>query len=105
MRDFFYVADAGEAIAALTLSGVTGPVNIASGEPVRVGTIAEGIARRLDRPDLLELEDGPRDDGFVVANVDRLRQEVGWRPRVTLDEGLDRAVEWWVQHSAVNHGH
>jgi nucleoside-diphosphate-sugar epimerase len=99
VRDFLHVADAGSAIAALTMSGVTGPVNIGSGQPVEVGTLATGIAERVGRPELLTMEDGPQTDAFVVANVDRLRTEVGWRPRFSLDDGLDDAVRWW---SAVN---
>jgi UDP-glucuronate decarboxylase len=70
-------------------------VNVGSGEPVQVGAIAEGVARRIGRHDLLQMEDGPASDAFVVANVDRLRTEVGWQPRFTLDAGLDDAVAWW----------
>lgn len=95
VRDFLHVADAGAAIAALTMSGVTGAVNVGSGEPVQVGAIAEGVARRIGRHDLLQMEDGPAADAFVVANVDRLRTEVGWQPQFTLDAGLDDAVAWW----------
>jgi nucleoside-diphosphate-sugar epimerase len=100
VRDFLHVADAGAAIAALTMSGVTGAVNVGSGEGVAVGSMATGIARRIGRPDLLQLEDGPAVDAFVVANVDRLRGEVGWQPRITLDDGLDDAVEWWTSSNS-----
>ena len=95
VRDFLHVSDAGAAIAALTMSGVTGAVNIGSGQPVQVGTIATSIAQRVGRPELLKLEDGPEADAFVVANVDRLRAEVGWQPRFSLEAGLDDAVGWW----------
>lgn len=100
VRDFLHVADAGSAIAALALSPVQGAVNIASGEPSTVGAIAEGIARRLDRSDLLQMELGPPEEASVVASVDRLRDEVGWRPAFTLDAGLDDAVAWWSNRSA-----
>jgi nucleoside-diphosphate-sugar epimerase len=100
VRDFLHVADAGAAISALTMSEVTGAVNVASGEPVEVGTIATAIARRVGRPDLLQMEDGPDADAFVVANVDRLRTEVAWQPQLTLEAGLDDAVAWWSAHGA-----
>lgn len=96
VRDFLHVFDVGHALAALTMSEVTGAVNVASGEGVTVGQVAEGIAKRVGRPDLLQREDGPAADRFVVASVDRLRNEVGWRPRLTLDAGLDAAVAWWT---------
>lgn len=101
VRDFLHVVDAGAAIAALVLSPVQGAVNIASGEPSTVGAIAEGIARRLDRPDLLQMEQGRPEEAFVVASVARLRDEVGWRPAFTLDTGLDDAVAWWSEKAAV----
>ena len=104
VRDFLYVADAGDAIAGLALSGVEGAVNVASGTPVAVGTIADGIARRLGRPDLLRKEPGPATDAVVVANVARLRDEVGWRPAFTLDAGLDATLAWWVEHAAATRG-
>jgi nucleoside-diphosphate-sugar epimerase len=96
VRDFLYVADAGEAIAALALSGVNGAVNIASGVPVTIGDIAGGVARRLGRQDLLTIEDGPAKDAVVVADVARLRDEVGWRPAYTIESGLDEVVAWWT---------
>ena len=99
VRDFLHVSDVGSALAALTMSDVTGAVNVASGQPVAVGTIAKGIARRLERADLLALDDGPAEDAFVVADVNRLRDEVRWSPRLTLDEGLDDAVTWWSEHA------
>ncbi len=92
LRDFLYVSDVADALAALTLSGVRGAVNIGCGTATRVGAIAEGIADRLKHRELLQMEDGPAQDAHVVANVDRLRNEVGWQPRVTLDEGLNKAV-------------
>ena len=82
------------------MSEVTGAVNVASGEPVEVGTIATAIARRVGRPDLLQMEDGPDADAFVVANVDRLRTEVAWQPQLTLEAGLDDAVAWWSTYGA-----
>ena len=95
VRDFLHVADAGAAIARLTMSRVTGAVNVGSGQPVQVGTIARGIAQRVGRPELLTMEDGPDADTFVVANVDKLRSDVGWQPQLTLEAGLDDAVAWW----------
>lgn len=96
VRDFLYVTDAGAALAALATSEVAGAVNVASGEPVRVGAIAQGIARRLDGAELLQMDEGAAVDPYVVARVDRLQREVGWRPKVTLEEGLDAAVAWWA---------
>jgi len=99
-RDYLHVADAGDAFAALLESDVSGPVNIASGVPVRVRDIVEAIAGVVGRRDLLEiggLADRPGDPPLIVATTDRLRHEVGWSQRIGLEDGLRSTVEWWRQ--------
>jgi nucleoside-diphosphate-sugar epimerase len=97
-RDFLHVADAGAAFAALVDSGLTGPVNVASGEGVALRDLATLIARRTAGVELLEIGALPQrtgDPDSLVADVGRLRSELGWRPRIALEEGLAGAVAWW----------
>ena len=95
VRDFLYVADAAGALVALLESGVTGFVNIASGDPTQVGALARGIAERTGRPDLLTIDEGPVEDRVVTADMTRLTQEVGWHPHVDPSTALDDTVRWW----------
>jgi nucleoside-diphosphate-sugar epimerase len=98
VRDFIHVSDAGAALAALLDSDVQGPVNVGSGEGTRVADVAAAVARIVDRPELLRLGALPGDDPTsVVASVARLRNEVGVVPRLSLEEGLRDAVDWWRQ--------
>ncbi len=97
-RDFMHVEDAGSAIAALALSPVTGPVNIASGEATTIGTIARLLGERAGRPDLVRLgglNDRPDDPECILADVTRLKQEIGFRRKFTLAEGLADTLGWW----------
>ncbi len=97
-RDFLHVADLGAALAAVAQSSVSGPVNVASGTGVSLLDIAEMIARRLDAEELLEVGALPmreQDPQSLVADVSRLREEVGWHPAVELGAGLDQSIEWW----------
>ncbi len=94
-RDFLFVADAAAALVALLQSPVTGPVNVASGVPVRVSAIATAVADRLGRRDLLQIEDGSPENAVVVARVARLRDEIGWIPPTPFDDALDETVRWW----------
>ncbi|MEO6212472.1 MAG: NAD(P)-dependent oxidoreductase [Vicinamibacterales bacterium] len=95
VRDFLHVADAAAALVALLDSQITGPVNIASGIPVRVGDLARGVASRVGRPDLLSVEEGSPTDAMVAANISRLRDGVGWRPSLDAAAALDDTVRWW----------
>ncbi len=97
-RDFMHVADAGAAFAALTDSGATGPVNVASGDAVAVRAIAETLARAAGRPDLLDagaLAQGPGDPALIAADVTRLHDEIGFAPVWSLTDGLAATLEWW----------
>ncbi len=98
VRDYVYAPELGRAFAALLASEVTGPVNMASGEPVRVADVVSAIAAATGRPELVRLGALPQragDPERLTADVRRLREEVGFRPAVGLAEGAERTVQWW----------
>ena len=98
IRDFIHVEDCAAALAELVCSGLKGPVNIASGEPTSVAGVAQLVAAIVGRPDLLRLGALPGDDrSRIVAVVDRLRDELGFAPSRSLEDGLRATVEWWGQ--------
>jgi nucleoside-diphosphate-sugar epimerase len=97
-RDFLHVDDAADALVTLLLGDVTGPVNVASGEAVSVRTVVETVADIIGRPDLLRLGAKPtpaNEPPQLYADVERLRNEVGWTPRIGLRDGLAETVAWW----------
>jgi nucleoside-diphosphate-sugar epimerase len=98
VRSFLHVADVGGAFAALLNSEVQGPVNIGSGESMEIRELLVRLSRRLGRPELLNL--GARaapanEPATLLPDIGRLRDEVGFRPQFTLDEGLADTIEWW----------
>jgi len=98
VRDFLYAPDMGDALGALLDSDVSGAVNIASGQGVAVKQIVSTIATRLNGEDLLRLGALPapaNEPQVLVANVSRLRDEVGWSPRFDLEQGLENTIDWW----------
>jgi nucleoside-diphosphate-sugar epimerase len=95
IRDFLHAADVAAAFAALVDSAVTGPVNIASGEPVALRDVVQMIGEAAGRSELIELGALPQRPGEperLVADVARLRDEVGFAPSYSLREGVERAV-------------
>ena len=87
-RDYLAVEDVGAALAHLTASAVTGPVNIASGIAVPLGDLARLAAAHVGRPDLLNVETRPAAPLLMQADVTRLRQEVGCLPPLPLRERI-----------------
>jgi nucleoside-diphosphate-sugar epimerase len=98
MRDFLYVKDVADAFVALLESNISGPVNIASGQPLPLKEIIYKIAEKLNRPDLVRLGalETPADDPDLLAgDTNRLFNEVGWQPKYNLDQGLEETIVWW----------
>jgi nucleoside-diphosphate-sugar epimerase len=96
IRDFMHADDVAAAFAALASSDLTGPVNIASGEPAALRDVVQMIGEAAGRPELIELGALPQRPGEperLVADVARLRDEVGFAPRVSLRVGIDATVE------------
>jgi nucleoside-diphosphate-sugar epimerase len=98
VRDVIDVRDAGAAIAEVALSEIIGPVNIARGEAISIGQIAETLGRIAGRPDLIHLgvlPDRAGEPPYLVAAIDRLVNEVGFRPQRTVEETLSDILDEW----------
>jgi UDP-glucuronate decarboxylase len=97
-RDFLYVEDVADAFCALLDSSIIGPVNIASGEPMKIRELVQMIADIIGKRELLNMGAIASREGepsFLCANVDRLMKEVGWRPRYKIYEGIEKTIHWW----------
>jgi nucleoside-diphosphate-sugar epimerase len=100
-RDYLYVADVAAGLVAVLDSALRGPVNIGSGNAVSVREIADRIAAKLGRAELVAF--GPRataqeEAALVVADATRLLSKAHWSPRFSLDRGLDLTIDWWRQY-------
>jgi len=107
VRDFLHVGDAGDAFAQLFQSRVQGPVNVASGEPLSIRELVTDISNYLAASGRVAFgtQSGQRDQpGRVVAAVRTLRDEVGWRPPVSLAQRLHETCDWWCATEAVATG-
>lgn len=98
VRDFLFSAEVASAFVALLDRRVNGPVNVASGAGVAVRDLVEFVGSAAGRPDLLRfgaVPQGPDDPPALVADTARLREEVQWRPRLSLSEAVGLTVSSW----------
>lgn len=98
IRDYLAAQEAGAALAALALSNLNGPINIASGNGLRICEIAERLGQISGKPQLVRvgaLPDRPNDRPRIVADVRRLRNELGFNPACTLEQRLTETYLWW----------
>lgn len=95
-RDFLHASDVAEGLVALARHGADGAYNVSSGEPVRLREIVTRVAVLLgaDPSPILALGATPRpgEPPLLVGESLRLRA-LGWRPRLSLDDGLARTLE------------
>jgi UDP-glucose 4-epimerase len=102
-RDFTYVADAVQAnLKAAEAAGVSGRVyNVACGKRTSLLQLVAHLNDLLGAR--IEPRHGPARAGDVkhsLADVERARTELGYRPSTDMVEGLRRCLEWWRGRTA-----
>jgi nucleoside-diphosphate-sugar epimerase len=101
-RDFMHVRDVAGAVAALLASDVEGAVNVATGAAVPVRDVVALIAEATDGRAQVRVGELPArtaEPPVIVGDARRLTEEVGFRARVTLGEGIAETVEWWRERT------
>lgn len=99
-REFLYVDDAAEGVVlGLQHLDDPQPVNLGSATEIRIRELAEQIARIAGFEGRF-VWDPSKPDGQPRRAVDgsKARRLLGWSPRVALEEGLTRTVEWYRDH-------
>lgn len=97
-QDFVYEEDVARAFALAILHGVTGTFNISSNRSVSMRELAETILRLFGiRPeDAIRLEGiDPQEEYRGRYPISAAIKAFGYRPQVTLEEGLRRTAEAW----------
>lgn len=105
-RDFLYVDDAAAAYlaiaGALDGAGARGEAFNAGGDrPHSVREVVELVCRLAGTdvaPDVRGTGSPPGEIDRQWVDSTKLRELTGWRPRVDLEEGLRRAIEWYRGH-------
>ena len=97
--DYLYVQDAVEAIYNVALNPkIQGVFNLGSGEIYTIRSIVERL-RDMINPDLpLSFGKIPYTPGQVMhmqADISKLISATGWKPKIGIDEGLRRSIEWY----------
>jgi dTDP-glucose 4,6-dehydratase len=97
VRDWIFVEDNCSAIHIVLEKGTGGQVyNVAGGIEKRNIDIAKELLRRLSLPEtMIEfIEVRPGHDFRYSLNWEKIH-ELGWNPQVTLEEGLQKTIEWY----------
>jgi nucleoside-diphosphate-sugar epimerase len=89
LRDFLHIDDAANAIIAVLASDAQGAVNIGSGRALTVADVLGKVAEVCNRKDSVLLgQISSNDAAIVVPCVHRLREQIGWVPRYSVERRL-----------------
>ena len=95
-RSFCYVTDLVEGVIRLMESDVNDPVNIGNPHEMTIEEIARAIIRLTGSASRIVYRPLPEDDPKVrQPDITRARTLLGWEPKVPLEEGLTRTLEYF----------
>lgn len=101
VRDWLFVEDHCRAIEAVMEYGRAGEVyNVGGGNELPNIELAHLILRELKKPESLIqfVRDRPGHDRRYALDSSKLSRELGWKPLVSLAEGIPRTVRWYCEH-------
>jgi dTDP-glucose 4,6-dehydratase len=95
-RSFTYITDLVDGILRLMLSSENDPVNIGNPVEMTIKQIAEAIIRMTGSKSQIVYRPLPTDDPKQRRpDITRARQLLGWEPKVQLEEGLVKTIEYF----------
>lgn len=111
VRDWLYVEDHADALLLVAEKGALGRSYNIGGENERSNLeLVTTLCAILDqkRPkisgsyadQITYVTDRPGHDARYAIDPTRLRDELGWRPSVTVEEGLEKTVQWYLDNEA-----
>jgi dTDP-glucose 4,6-dehydratase len=110
IRDWLYVEDHADALLCVLTKGQLGRAYNIGGENERTNLqLVQALCGILDqkRPrsdgkayadQITYVTDRPGHDARYAIDPSRIRTELGWRPSVTVEEGLERTVQWYLDN-------
>jgi len=110
-RDWLYVLDHARAIEAIFRNGKQGETYNIGGfnEWTNIDLITmlcELIDKKLDRPAgsskklITYVKDRPGHDRRYAIDATKIKNELGWKPSVTFEEGLAETISWYLNNTA-----
>ena len=95
-RSFCYVSDLVDGLVRLVHSDCREPVNLGNPDEKTMLEFAEIIKRLTGSESPITFHPLPQDDPKRrKPDISRARQVLGWEPRVPLEEGLRKSIEYF----------
>ncbi len=102
-RDWLHVEDNCLGVLAVLERGRIGEVyNLGGSDIVENLTIARQLLRLVGKPETLlsYVKDRPGHDRRYALKCDKVERELGWKPQITLEDGLRKTIDWYRTNAA-----
>lgn len=100
-REWLHTRDHCKAIDLILQRGEIGEAyNIGSGVEKSIEQIADAVLTRLGKSSALKtyVEDRPGHDRRYLLDITKIERELGWKPEIEFEIGLDEVVDWYVKN-------
>jgi len=101
IRDWIYVQDFCEALDLLLNKGRSGEIyNVSAGNELTNIDIVKMVLNLMGKPEktVTFVEDRPGHDLRYSLDSSKIRNELGWKPRHSLQEALKKTVNWYMDN-------
>ncbi len=101
VREWLFVSDCADAVFEIAEKGKAGDIyNVGSGEEKRNIDVVKTILKILGKAeDLIEfVKDRLGHDFRYSLNSNKLYDQIGWKTKVHFSEGIEKTVQWYVDH-------
>ena len=101
-RDFTYIDDIAEGTVKALKKLDYEIINLGGGrDPVSLLKIIKMIEKRLNKKGNFEYESFPKTDiKETWADIKKAKKLIDWTPKITLEEGLDRTIDWYLKNKS-----
>ncbi len=103
IRDWLYVEDHCSAIKTIIEKGRAGEVyNIGGNNEWKNIDIVKKVLSILNKPESLisYVTDRPGHDRRYAIDAAKIKDDLGWEPSVTFENGIEKAVQWYLDNEA-----
>ena len=102
-RDFTYVEDTAKGISLAGLKGNWGGdvINLGSGHDISIRQLVQNISQIMGKKGKIVQDRRrlrPLDVERLVASAEKARELLGWAPRISLEEGLRKTIDWYIHN-------
>jgi len=106
-RDIIYIDDVVDAYISLAKNCEKiknrGIFNIGTGEEIKIIRIVSLIKSKLENTDFrVGVKKYRKGEAMrFYSSVEKINKTIGWKPKWTIEEGIDKTIEWWLNNKEI----